>query len=474
MIFNYIEKSVSRKVQLVNILYCTHVETADSLAIKLNCSPLTILEDINYLQESVKLPIYEDAAAKTYYLNPSKNTTLHNYLKQIYQTSIFLNFLEYFLLDDKPKYSEFIKEQHVSTAKGYRLRDDVAQYLNTIGLSLKKNIVTGSPILIRFLAVELTRSFGLNLVKMEMKTAELSDTVLIRIEKLLNIKFSAQEYEFYTLLMQTTLDSNLPCAELALTQTELRGINSNLYPNEYLAIVRSVFQPYWGERTSCELSFSILAFIATNSHIFDKSLAPEILANNRAEFLSMPEVKSLIDLISQEFNVPPEMTDYFYTSIYIFLRDALFRLQPIFSSSYVHLDADKTSYVSRKLNKILKDWNVTNLKISEQHINALYNRLVPILVTNLYKHIYIVSERNIDAGFLLDYLTTVTQTSKLQIDIISKITDVSKETLNDPQNLFVVDKDLSSPVQVPGNNVIYIFFPLSGQQIFRLLRKIFK
>lgn len=474
MIFNYIEKSVTRKVQLVNILYCTHVETADSLAIKLNCSPLTILEDINYLQESVKLPIYEDSMSKTYYLNPSKNATLHKYLKQIYQTSIFLNFLEYFLLEDKPKYSEFIKEQHVSTAKGYRLRDDIGQYLNAIGLRLKKNVVAGSPILIRFLAVELTRTFGLKCVKMEMHTAELADTVLMRIEKLLNIKFSAQEYEFYTLLMQTSLDSNLPCSEVTLTPIELRGINSNLYPNEYLAVVRSVFQPYWGERTSCELSFAILAFIATNSHIFDKSLAPEMLVNNRAEFLNMPEVRDLVNRISQEFNIPDEMTDYFYTSLYIFLRDALFRLQPIFSSSYVHLDADKTTYVSQKLGKILKDWNTYDLQISEQHINALYNRLVPILVTNLYRHIYIVSERNLDAGFLLDYLSTVTRTSSLQIDIITKISDVSKETLNDPQTLFIVDKDLSSPVQVPGDNVIYIFFPLGGQQIFRLLRKIFK
>lgn len=474
MIFEYIEKSVLRKINIINSLYCTDTESVDTLALKLHCTTLTIAEDISYLQQTLHIPINKDPFKETFYLTPPANKVLYDYLKQVYQTSLFLRFLVY-SLDENPqktKHIDFTKQQGISSAKGYRLRNTVIDFLTTINLKLENNIVTGNPILIRFLKTELTRSFGLDIVHVQEETRQLAHEALQRVEKILHIRFTRREYELYTYLMQTSVDNCHKLTHLPLNKAEKRAINSKLYPYEYPAIIKSLFKKSWQKHSDDEVNFAILAYMAINSHIFDKSLDPDVALSYKNEFLSLPEIQDLIQIIRSSFSVPPNMVDYFYNVLYLFLRDALFKLQPIISSSYLCLGQDQNTYSMNRLKDLLKQWNHYDFDISEQHFKLLSKRLSPLLVTHLYSHLYIVSEANIDANCLATFLKETTHS--VEISTVPDLRAVTYEELTDRQNLFIIDKENLTPIQVPDDNVIYIYFPLNNFQVFDLLSMIFK
>lgn len=92
---------------------------------------------------------------------------------RIYQGSIFLRLLCYFLREEKESFACFIQKEYLSRATGYRLRDKCLDFLKGIRLSLDKYQVIGPEYRIRFLIALLEYKFGIHLYAITEKELEI-------------------------------------------------------------------------------------------------------------------------------------------------------------------------------------------------------------------------------------------------------------------------------------------------------------
>lgn len=471
MLLDFIENSVVRKIKLIYLLFYSDQNNIDALALKLQCTPLTLLEDVYYLQEELDFPleIIDNDDENLLILRPC-TISFHEMLTKIYSTSYVLTFLAHFFNQQSGKYSEFIASQHISTATGYRLRKTVLAYLHSIRLDLRNNVICGDAILIRFLALELYRNFGIKLIHLTPDIQQKCEQLLVEMEDHLHVQFSQSERLMFSLLVQTSVDNNFPNEGLHFTTPHLKSIDSDICPRFFIDLAKKTFGNYWQGREQEELRFVKLAFMVINSHVFEQSVAEETLKRSRQAFIEHPDIKRLISLISQEFTINQKLIDYFYTSLYIFLRDSSFEIQPINLGNYIYLNKPN-SIVYNKLKDILNQWNIYDIQFNKYHIYALYNRIAPVLSISLYQNIIIVSDKTIDASFVEKYIDLLVG-KDCRIAIQQSVAE-DDPLLGDEKTIFIIDKtsSLSLPIDAM-KNCFYTTFPMGNSQTFKMLDKL--
>lgn len=471
MLLDFIENSVVRKIKLIYLLFYSDQKSVDALALKLQCTPLTLLEDVCYLQEELDFPlkVCHQADEDLLILQPC-SISFHEMLTKIYSTSYVLTFLAHFFDKHGGKYSEFIASQHISTATGYRLRKTVLAYLHSVHLDLRNNVICGNAVLVRFLALELYRNFGIKLIQLTPDIQHKCEYLLSQMENHLNIQFSQSERLMFSLLVQTSIDNKLPNNGLHFATPHLTSINSDICPGMFTQLAKEAFGDYWIGREQEELQFVTLAFMVTNSHVFEQNAATEMLKRSRQAFIEHPDIKQLITLISQEFTINPKLIDYFYTSLYIFLRDSSFEIQPINLGNYIYLNKPK-SIVYNKLIAILERWNVYGIQFNKYHVYALYNRIAPVLSISLYQNIIILSDKTIDASFVEKYIDLLV--GKNCHIAIQQTVNENDPLLNDEKTIFIIDKtsSLALPIEAM-KNCFYTSFPMGNSQTFKMLDKL--
>lgn len=469
MLLDFIETPILRKINLIQLLFYSNQQSVDSLALKLDCATLTLMEDVNYLRNEldINIEIIQDDHTEMLMLHDSSES-FHDTLQKIYATSYFLQFFTYFFDENSGRFSDFIAANHISTATGYRIRKDIKDFIESVGLTVKNNTLAGRGLLIRFLAIELHRNFSVKLLPEDPEINAKAQEILNEMEQILHVHFSHQERILFSLLMQTSCHNLYNKDGLGLSQAHLNSIYSDIYPKQLPQLLKDNFSQYWHHQKE-ELEFCILAFIAINSHVFDSAVPSEILATNKKAFHEHPEVKRLINLFYDSFTINEKLLDYFYTSLYLFIRDSAFDLQPVMLN---HLQLSEPNTVAyRRIQQILTEWNIYGIRFNPYHIITLYNRLAPMLSLSLYQNIIIVSDKPIDANFVSDYIRLLTG-PKSKILIENHIPQ-DYPLLNDEQSIFVIDKssDIALPTELM-NNCFYTTFPVGNTQIFYLLNKL--
>lgn len=467
MLLDFVENSIVRKANLVYLLFYSEKQSIDSLALKLNCASLTLIDDILYLQNELEIAIeFVSETGNNMVILHNTGESFHSILSKIYSTSYFLKFFEYFFKKDTGRYADYTNEHHLSTATGYRLRRDIRTFIESLGLSLDENTITGRGIIIRFLAAELQYNFNVSLFELDFKIANQCNSILNTIEYSLNIHFTKQERYLFSLLIQTSIDGLYIENGFGFSKAQLDSINSSIYPKQLVTLLNDNFSELWDDPEN-ELNFAILSFLVINSHLFDQTIPQDILKNNKNAFKNHPDIKRLIDSFNDTFVINEQLIDYFYTSLYLFIRDSSFDVQPITLGSYIQFSEPHT-VTYRHLNRILNEWNIYGVNLNKNHILNLYNRIAPILSLALYKNIVIVSDKNIDAHFVSDYISLLIG-NNTNIFIDNNI-DNHRSLFHDNHTVFIIDK--SSEINLPRNkiqNYIFTSFPISNSEVFYLL-----
>lgn len=468
MLLDYLETAIVRKVKLIYLLFYADQKSIDYLALQLDCTPVTLLEDVIYLQEQLDVALEISTQNDIDYVTLKKDhTTFRELLNRIYETSYFLKFLAHFFNPAGGKYAQFIASHHLSTATGYRLRKSVIAFLKPLQLSLKNNVISGNSILIRFLAVELQSNFGVHMIDINPEIQKRCEVLLGRVEELIQVRFSLQEKQMFILLIQSSIDNAFPHDGEFLSKYQLDSVQSNITPPQFKTWAQELFADYWQERCLDELDFATLALIVVNSHIFEATASNKQLEHSRQAFIENPEIKRLVTAISQKFTINPRLSDHFYTSLYLFLRDSSFDMQPITLGNYIYLQEPKT-VIYQQLKKILHAWNIYGINFNKYHIYALYNRIAPALSVVLYDNIIIVSDKNIDAKFLKKYIRVLVG-EQITITIESQI-NRQDERLSDERSIYIIDKnsDIALPLDLI-SNCFYTSFPMGNSQTYQLL-----
>lgn len=471
MLLDYIENSIVRKVNLIYLLFYSDKQSIESLALKLNCAALTLLDDVVYLQNELgfQLEIVDEDNNNMLVLH-NTGESFHELLLKIYATSYFLKFFAYFFEKNNGRYADYTNSHHLSTATGYRLRKDIRNFIESLGLKLKDNTITGRGVIVRFLATELQRNFGVQLFDLTPQVTTRANNILDEMGKILNVQFSQQERHLFSLLLQISVDGNYIDEGYGFSSAQINSISSKIYPKELVALLKENFDDLWLNPTQ-ELNFSILSFIVVNSHVFDQSVPKSILKTNHAAFQNHPDVHKLIKAIDKTFIINQQLIDYFYTSLYLFIRDSSFDVQPITLGNYIQI-AEPNTTIYRLLTEILNDWNTYGISLNKYHIMTLYNRIAPILSLSLYQNIVIVSDKQVDANFVSDYISLLINNKSTNISITNAIKD-DHPLLQDQQSIFIIDKN--ADITLPKNdfdNYIFTSFPISNSEIFYLLNSL--
>ncbi len=96
MIFNYIEKSILRKINMIDILYGDSFVSIHSLAERLSCTIHTVKNDLYFLNEDLNIPLLE-LSSFFYKIDITKQRNKQKLYKKVYKQSLFLECLKFFL-----------------------------------------------------------------------------------------------------------------------------------------------------------------------------------------------------------------------------------------------------------------------------------------------------------------------------------------------------------------------------------------
>lgn len=467
MIYTYIEKGLVRAVELVDLLLGEQYISPTTVSTNLNCTPVTIANDINYLRNTLHIKILENEAGD-YRIDPFTEGNRDTIGKKIYAESLFLKTLAYFLQPAKKKYIAFIDEQFISVSKGYLLRATVEKFLHELGLTISDNSITGDPIKIRFLISILTRQFGLDLIKMDKDVTAKSRNVLKAVEKSLMISFSNSEKNFFDSLLQTSVASNIPRVGLTYPKETLASINSYLRPKDFEEAIKANFSELWGERFEEEYLFSVLSLMIINTHVFDQAMAPETLTAYRNNFLKDPSVKRLTDLFEEAFSMELVSKDWFLSAIFIFLKDITLELHPLTSTEYLRIGRTDSSLYN-KIKQVIQQWNIYGLNITEKHINILCCRLNPFIIKKQVSLIALISENSMDSHITQMMIKDLLPQT-IHFAIYSDLTEAEKHVENPDEVLFVIDKNALLPKHCKRSvRSLFIDFPPGTAELQKIL-----
>lgn len=471
MIYNYIEKSLLRAVELVDLLLGEQYISTATISASLTCTPVTVAGDINYLRNALHITVLEDEVGD-YRIDPFTEGNRDSIGKKIYAESLFLRALAYFLHPSGKKYIDFIDEQFISVSKGYLLRATVEKFLKEIGLTIFDNHITGDLIKIRFLASVLTRQFGLELIPIDNEITAKAQHVLDVVEQSLTITFSKSERNFFDSLLQTTVASTMPKGELHFPKETLASIDNYLRPKEFEEAIEHNFSVVWGDNFEKEYLFSVLSLMITNTHVFDLTMTPETLAAYRENFLNDPSVKRLTDLFEKTFSMPLASKDWFLSAIFIFLKDITLELHPLTSTEYLRIGRTDSQLYS-KIKQIIKQWNIYDLAITEKHIKVLSCRLNPFIIKKQVAKIALISENSMDSH-ITQLMIQELLPQTIKFITYSDIAAAEKNVENPDQTLFVIDKNALLPKHCKkAVRSLFIDFPPGTDELQKILSHTF-
>lgn len=471
MIYNYIEKSLLRAVELVDLLLGEQYISTAAISASLTCTPVTVAGDINYLRNTLHITVLENEAGD-YRIDPFTEGNRDSIGKKIYAESLFLRALAYFLHPSGKKYIDFIDEQFISVSKGYLLRATVEKFLREIGLMISDNCITGDLIKIRFLTSILTRQFGLALITMNKEITAKARHVLDVVEQSLNITFSNSERNFFDSLLQTTVASTMLTGNLHFPKETLASINNYLRPKDFEEAIERNFSDVWGDHFEEEYLFSVLSLMIINTHVFDITMAPETLAAYRENFLNDPSVKRLTDLFEQTFSMPLVSKDWFLSAIFIFLKDITLELHPLTSTEYLRIGRTDGELYG-KVEQIIKQWNTYGLNITEKHIKVLCCRLNPFIIKKQVARIALISENSMDSH-ITQLMIQELLPQAISFTTYSDIEAAEKSVENPDQTLFVIDKNALLPKHCKKSvRSLFIDFPPGTDELQKILSHTF-
>ncbi|MFA1311207.1 helix-turn-helix domain-containing protein [Streptococcus dysgalactiae] len=204
MIQDYIEGKLTEQVTLLNALLDFQDIHLSQLATLVNAGEKKVADTLKDL-----VLLYEDQLSWTIkggqvQLETSILDNKLHYFYAIYQNSLFLQTLHFFLDPKQKDFSDFSQSQFVSTATAYRLKKKCLNFLKEVGLTIRHNQIAGSEHRMRFLIALLHYRYGFPIYEFAKKDLDLVKDIIVTSNKTLNLAIlenTPEEYQFFSYLV---------------------------------------------------------------------------------------------------------------------------------------------------------------------------------------------------------------------------------------------------------------------------------
>lgn len=163
MLNKYIEKRITDKITILNILLDIRSIELDELSTLTSLQSKSLLSILQELQETFEEELTFNLDTQQVQLIEHHSHQTNYYFHQLYNQSTILKILRFFLLQGNQSFNEFTQKEYISIATGYRVRQKCGLLLRSVGLDLVKNQVVGPEYRIRFLIALLQFHFGIEI-----------------------------------------------------------------------------------------------------------------------------------------------------------------------------------------------------------------------------------------------------------------------------------------------------------------------
>lgn len=138
MLNKYIEKRITDKITILNILLDIRSIELDELSTLTSLQSKSLLSILQELQETFEEELTFNLDTQQVQLIEHHSHQTNYYFHQLYNQSTILKILRFFLLQGNQSFNEFTQKEYISIATGYRVRQKCGLLLRSVGLDLVK------------------------------------------------------------------------------------------------------------------------------------------------------------------------------------------------------------------------------------------------------------------------------------------------------------------------------------------------
>ncbi|HGZ3671092.1 TPA: PI-1 pilus transcriptional regulator RlrA, partial [Streptococcus pneumoniae] len=207
MLNKYIEKRITDKITILNILLDIRSIELDELSTLTSLQSKSLLSILQELQETFEEELTFNLDTQQVQLIEHHSHQTNYYFHQLYNQSTILKILRFFLLQGNQSFNEFTQKEYISIATGYRVRQKCGLLLRSVGLDLVKNQVVGPEYRIRFLIALLQFHFGIEIYDLNDGSMDWVTHMIVQSNSQLShelLEITPDEYVHFSILVALT------------------------------------------------------------------------------------------------------------------------------------------------------------------------------------------------------------------------------------------------------------------------------
>lgn len=382
LIEKFLEKDILKKIEIINKLWETTGISNKKLAKELDISVVTVR---NYVQTlNFKFDQLIDLDAKSGYIICNKNKlNKQEYLKLLYQDSLFLKACYFFFRKNFAQVELFATNEFISFSKAYELRNKVIEYIQLLGIEPQETLIPNNECRIRFLMTFFQTIMGMDFVDVTNADRYRFNQLFNALEKSENCIFSEYSKEYASILFQLHFSRNLkyPVVFSGASKIYLEG--TELY-NRIFPIVKEFLkkESYYEVKDESVLYF-ITIFLIMNINYYNNYVTDKVW-QIFSIFYELPVIESLVNDFEKTFNRPLRNNIIFIASLIPFTRKCVFNLQRFIPEEHYEIGniAEVPDELVKKVQRIFETWNQKEdlqLDFSDNHIKYFTSKLFFIL-----------------------------------------------------------------------------------------------
>ncbi|WP_159796544.1 M protein trans-acting positive regulator PRD domain-containing protein [Streptococcus halichoeri] len=461
----YIEQTIRDKAHLVMLFFnrpsislqeVKEIIGLTSLQVRQYCKELDLLYsgrlNITLKKGHIQVDLIEPAALETF-------------LYPLYRQSGILQLLRFFIINpikNGKSLAHFAKEQFISTASAYRLREAIVPYIEEIGLRLMKNSIVGEEYRMRYLIAFLQTKFGIDIYELTPKDQLITRHFLFdSASHLRPSHLLSESFIFYNVLLSLSWkrhDKSVRIPESAIFNKLTR-----IFIYEELAkSIEEILQPQTGLTfQKDDLDYLFLIYLTASNSFASQKWSKEHIQQVRAIFEADPAFSQLLRAIQKLSPLFLDKNDDLVHILIYFYLYFLFDLQDLIPEQVRCSSRTYQGHAGffQAVNQVVNQWlRAIGAKGPHcQHLFLLCNHLEQLL-RNCQPPIKLVciAANAVNARLLKDAISALFSPKSvavhsfyLLIDDIYKISDLEPDLVITHQKLIpFVKKELTPNVAI--------------------------
>lgn len=389
MIDKYLENNVQKKINLFSILNIKQIIDIHELKDDSNLSTFSInslIEELKYDIQGLAEIVYTQSTIELVYF---EGITSFDIFHAIYATSSTLKCIKFLITNDAhTPFTVFVDDNFLTTSNGYRIRQSSLNYLRSIGLDVKNNMVVGDEYRIRFLIGLLYYKYGVDCCNIDSESIDLARKFVLATNDKINYQFlesTTDEYGYFECLL--TLLWKRKGYHLTFPKySEMERLKTLFIYRDITHYLRTVVEPQLDFKLSQkDLDYVFLIYWCANNCVLtgkwsenDNHILNTIIFNDL-------KFQDLMNKFEHKFKIPLKNSSAFKSVLVVFYKKCILNLQCIIPDNHYYFETKKeiiSSHIVSSISDILNDWVKDNhilYPISQEHTDYLSVQLSVIL-----------------------------------------------------------------------------------------------